>query len=100
MSISKTKTVAVPNADALQAENESLREEIRWLKVEKEDLEKQVDDIKTRAESEAHDQIADFLAECERPAGSLRFIVPQTPAVERALLRLSDAVTTQEGLPL
>ena len=61
-------------------------------------VEAEVDDLEDRAVGEIDDTtLADavnrFLDEVHRPVGTQTFDVPKTPAVDRALIKLHDAVT-------
>ncbi|MDP2410376.1 MAG: hypothetical protein Q8M26_08825 [Pseudolabrys sp.] len=64
-------------------------------------VEAEIDDLEAQAgEDDDDDENVDvieavnkFLDEVERPVGTQKFKVPESPAVNRALLRLHDAVS-------
>lgn len=84
------------NAKWLAEINES-ETKISELEDDKDDLEKEIGELETELQGQAEKTdhsvaIHAFLDEIHRPVGTQTFTVPQTPAVDRAILALFDAI--------
>lgn len=80
---------------ALEAEVATLRKQVETLTAERDSLSNQLYEAKEAVEDHEtaiSNAVRNFMAECERPVGTLRFKVPDTPAAQRALLALNDSI--------
>lgn len=78
----------------LEAERDELKERLADTENENDELEARVKELEENERPDAVTAIDAFLDECER-TGPLRFDVPQSDRVNRAIVGLHDAVGRQ-----
>lgn len=78
---------------ALESENKDLKERVESLEDELKEGERELDSLRANKDNgDLEEAIGNLLDAVERPIGTLKATLPQTPASERALVALYDAI--------